>query len=103
MFLLEDVLPVGYRRCAGLWLACVGYLRMPLSCGLCCLSSAGARLVEAVSGRGVCGCTPIFPAGMTLRPEECNKLARPSFACIVSCVESLVAEKLRLCYTPLIW
>jgi hypothetical protein len=38
-----------------------------------------------------------------LRPEECNKLARPSFACIVSCVESLVAEKLRLCYTPLIW
>jgi hypothetical protein len=28
---------------------------------LCCLSSAGARLVEGVSGRGVCGCTSVFP------------------------------------------
>jgi hypothetical protein len=47
--------------------------------------------------------TPIFPEGMALRPEESDKVARPSFACIVSCVESLVAGKLRLCYTPLIW
>jgi hypothetical protein len=70
---------------------------------LCCLSSAGARLVEAVSGRGVGACTSIFPEGMVLRPEECNKLARPSVACIVAGVESLVAEKLSLRYAPLIW
>jgi hypothetical protein len=42
--------------------------------GLCYLSSAGATLVEAVSGRGVCGCTPIFPEDMALRSEECNKV-----------------------------
>ncbi len=35
--------------------------------------------------------------------DECNKLARPSCACIVSCVKSLIAEKLRLCYVPLMW
>jgi hypothetical protein len=40
---------------------------------------------------------------MVLRPEECNKLARPSVACIVAGVESLVAEKLSLRYAPLIW
>jgi hypothetical protein len=44
------------------------------------LSSAGTRLVEAESVRGVCGCAPILAKGMALRPEECNKLSRPSFA-----------------------
>jgi hypothetical protein len=38
----------------------------------CCLSNAGARLVEVVSGSGVCGCTLIFPLCIALRPEECN-------------------------------
>jgi hypothetical protein len=35
---------------------------------LCCLTIVGAGLVEAVSGRAVCGCTPIFPEDMALRP-----------------------------------
>jgi hypothetical protein len=38
-----------------------------------------------------------------LRPEECNEVSRPLFACMVSGVESLVAEKLLLCYAPLLW
>jgi hypothetical protein len=46
----------------------------------CCLTIVGARLDETVRGGGVCGCTPIFPEGVALCPEECNKLARPSFA-----------------------
>jgi hypothetical protein len=37
---------------------------------------------------------------MALRPEECNKVSRPLFACIVFGVESLAAEKLLLCYAP---
>jgi hypothetical protein len=47
---------------------------------LCCLTITGARLDETVRVGGVCGCTPIFPEGVALCPEECNKLARPSFA-----------------------
>jgi hypothetical protein len=34
----------------------------------CCLTSAGARLVETVRGGGVCGCTPIFAEGVALCP-----------------------------------
>jgi hypothetical protein len=37
---------------------------------------------------------------MASRPKECNKVSRPLFACIVFGVESLVAEKLLLCYAP---
>jgi hypothetical protein len=40
---------------------------------------------------------------MALRPEECNKLARPSFACSLSSAKSLVEERLRLCYAPVMW
>jgi hypothetical protein len=69
---------------------------------LCCLPGASARLVEIGSGRGVCGYTPIFPSGMALRPEECYKLARPSFACIISCAKSLRSEEKRLAYIPLV-
>jgi hypothetical protein len=47
---------------------------------LCCLTITGARLYKTVRVGGVCGCTPIFPEGVGLRPDECNKLARPSFA-----------------------
>jgi hypothetical protein len=65
---------------------------------LCSLSSAGARFVEVVSYRGVCGYGKIG-----LRPEECNKLARPSCACILYCVNSLIAERNRWCYAPLMW
>jgi hypothetical protein len=36
-------------------------------------------------------------------PEDYNKLARPVFACILSCVKSLSWEEKRLCYAPLFW
>jgi hypothetical protein len=62
------------------WATCVCHGRDVL----CCLTSVGARLDETVRGGGVCGYTPIFPEGVALCLEECNKLARPSFACIVS-------------------
>jgi hypothetical protein len=40
---------------------------------------------------------------MALRPEECNKVARPSFACIVSCVKTLSSKEKRLYYAPMLW
>jgi hypothetical protein len=47
--------------------ALLAYAMVMWFCAVC-LSSAGAGFVEAVSGRGVCGYTPIFPEGMVLRP-----------------------------------
>jgi hypothetical protein len=41
------------------------------------------RRSERPSG-GVCGCAPICPEDVALRPLECNEVARPSFAYIVS-------------------
>jgi hypothetical protein len=54
----------------------------------------GHRLVGAVSGRGVCGRIPIFLQGISLRPEECNKLTRPLFAsiCTVVVIIGIVAN-----------
>jgi hypothetical protein len=60
---------------------------------LCCTWRAGARVV---GGRGVCGSTPIFPQGMALPPEKCNKLTRPSHARIIFHVESLSSEEKRM-------
>lgn len=56
---------------------------------LCCLSSASARRV----GVGVCGCTPIFPWGKALRPEQCDKSTRPSLAIPNFCIKSLSTEE----------
>jgi hypothetical protein len=50
---IEDALVNGEHE----WAMCVGHCHFEL----CCLSTAGARLVEGVSGRGVCGCTSVFP------------------------------------------
>jgi hypothetical protein len=50
------------------WATCVCHSHEVLRCW----SSAGTRLAEAVSGRGVCGCAPIFPEGISFRPEECR-------------------------------
>jgi hypothetical protein len=51
-------------------------------------SSASATLVGVVVARGVRGCTTIFPQGMTLRPEICNKLTCPSIATTIFCFQS---------------
>jgi hypothetical protein len=33
--------------------------------------------------RCVCDCAPLFPEGVTVRPEELNKVFRPLLACVV--------------------
>ena len=40
---------------------------------------------------------------MALRPEKCDKLARPSLARIISRVKSLISEETRLQYLKLAW
>jgi hypothetical protein len=55
-----------------------------------------ARLVGALVVRGVCGCTPIFPKGMAVCPEECDKFTRPSLAIRLLYVKSSSSEENRL-------
>jgi hypothetical protein len=67
-----------------------------------CCSVCRLRVLDLSSLSSACGRASIFPECMALRPEECNKVSRPSFACMVSVVESFVAEKLLLSYAPLL-
>jgi hypothetical protein len=70
---------------------------------LCCLTGAGAGFIGAVVvARCVCGCTPVFPERVALRPEEFDELAGPLRAVVIFCVKSLRSEEGCLQFIPLI-
>jgi hypothetical protein len=71
---------------------------------LCYLASTTiAILVRVVVARFVCGCKPIFPQGVALRQEACDKMTCSWLIIVVFCVKSLrSAGKLMPCIT-MVW
>jgi hypothetical protein len=51
----------------------------------------------------VCCCTPIFPNGVAVRPEELNMLLRPLLTCAVLCAFALTSIETLLPWTSLVW
>jgi hypothetical protein len=51
----------------------------------------------------VCSCTPIFPQGVAVHPEELDKLFRPLLACTLFLAVTLSSVEGLLPFSPIIW